>query len=87
MLRISTRVAQILVPTLTPGDIVIADNLAAHHVDGVQRLIADAGGTLRYLPPCSPDFNPIELCFAKLKTLVRAVRCRSLETLWPFLGA
>jgi transposase len=79
-------VEQILVPTLAPGDIVIADNLAAHHVDGVQHLIEGAGATLRYLPPYSPDLNPIELCFAKLKTFVRAARCRSIETLWPLLG-
>jgi transposase len=80
-------VEQILVPTLAPGDVVIADNLAAHHVEGVQQLIETVGATLRYLPPYSPDLNPIELCFAKLKTLVRAARCRSIETLWPLLGA
>ena len=68
---------QILVPTLHPGDIVIADNLGAHKV---------AGATLWYLPPYSPDLNPIELCFAKLKALVRTARCRRTETLWPFLG-
>ena len=79
-------VEQILVPTLAPGDIVIADNLAAHHVEGVQPLIEAAGATLRYLPPYSPDLNPIEQCFAKLKGLVRAARCRSIETLWPLLG-
>ena len=79
-------VAQILVPTLAPGDIVIADNLAAHHVDGIQLAIEAAGATLRYLPAYSPDLNPIELCFAKLKTLVRAARCRSIDTLWPLLG-
>ena len=54
-------VEQILVPTLQPGDIVIADNLAAHKVDGVQAAIEAAGATLRFLPPYSPDFNPIEL--------------------------
>ena len=64
-------VEQILVPTLQPGDIVIADNLAAHKVDGVRPAIEAAGATLRFLPPYSPDFNPIELCFAKLKTIVR----------------
>ena len=53
---------------------------------GVQRLIEAAGAMLRYLPPYSPDLNPIQLCFAKLKTLVRAARCRSIETLWPLLG-
>ena len=79
-------VEQILVPTLAPGDIVIADNLAAHHVDGVQHLIEVAGAPLRYLPPYSPDRNPIELCFAKLKTFVRAARCRSIDTRWPLLG-
>ena len=73
---------QILVPTLQPGDIVIADNLGAHKVAGIQA----AGATLWYLPPYSPDLNPIELCFAKLKALVRTARCRRSETLWPFLG-
>jgi transposase len=77
---------QILVPTLAVGDIVIADNLAAHHVEGVRQAIDVAGATLIYLPPYSPDLNPIELCFAKLKTFVRAARCRSIETLWPLLG-
>ena len=69
-------VEQILVPTLQPGDIVIADNLAAHKVDGVRPAIEAAGATLRFLPPYSPDFNPIELCFAKLKAIVRKARCR-----------
>ena len=77
---------QILVPTLHPGDIVIADNLGAHKVAGIQRAFQAAGATLWYLPPYSPDLNPIELCFAKLKALVRTARCRSTETLWPFLG-
>jgi transposase len=79
-------VEQVLVPTLHPRDIVVADNLPAHHVDGVRELIAAAGAQLWYLPPYSPDFNPIELCFAKLKAIVRAARCRSIETLWPLLG-
>ena len=79
-------IEQILVPTLQPGDIVIADNLGAHKVAGIQRAIEAAGATLWYLPPYSPDLNPIELCFAKLKALVRTARCRSTETLWPFLG-
>ena len=80
-------IEQILVPTLHPGDIVIADNLSAHKVAGVRQAIERVGATLCYLPPYSPDLNPIELCFAKLKALVRAARCRSTETLWPFLGA
>ena len=79
-------VEQILVPTLHVGDLVIADNLSAHKVGGVREAIAQAGATLLYLPPYSPDFNPIELCFAKLKTIVRAARCRTIETLWPLLG-
>ena len=79
-------IEQILVPTLQPGDIVIADNLGAHKVAGIRRAIQAAGATLWYLPPYSPDLNPIELCFAKLKALVRTARCRSSETLWPFLG-
>ena len=79
-------VDQILVPTLHPGDIVIADNLSAHKVAGVQHAITRAGATLWYLPPYSPDLNPIELCFAKLKAIVRAARCRTIETLWPRLG-
>ena len=79
-------VEQILVPTLQAGDIVVADNLAAHHVDGVRDAIEATGAVLWYLPPYSPDFNPIEQCFAKLKAILRAARCRSIETLWPLLG-
>ena len=60
--------------------------VAAHKVDGVRPAIEAAGATLRFLPPYSPDFNPIELCFAKLKTIVRTARCRSIDTLWPLLG-
>ena len=79
-------IEQILVPTLQPGDIVIADNLSAHKVVGVRRAIERANAALWYLPPYSPDLNPIELCFAKLKAIVRAARCRSIDTLWPLLG-
>ena len=75
---------QILVPTLRPGDIVIADNLSVHKTAGVRRAIERADATLWYLPPYSPDLNPIELCFAKLKAIVRAARCRSI--VWPLLG-
>ena len=70
-------VEQILVPTLQPGDIVIADNLPSHKVEGVRDVIEAAGAALWFLPPYSPDFNPIELCFAKLKAMFRAARCRS----------
>ena len=76
----------ILVPTLHPGNIVIADNLGGHTVAGIQRALQAAGATRWYWPPYSPDLNPIELCFAKLTALVRTARCRSTETLWPFLG-
>ena len=72
---------QILVPTLHPGDIVIADNLGAHKVAGIQRAFPAAGATLWYWPPHSPDLNPSELCVATLKALVRPARCRRTETL------
>ena len=68
-------------PTLQPGDIVIADNLSVHKIASVRRAIEQADATLWYLPPYSPDLNPIELCFAKLKAIVRAARCRSIDTL------
>ena len=84
--RFRAYIDQILVPTLHPGDIVIADNLVAHKVAGIQRAIQAAGATLWYWPPYSPARNPLELCFAKRKALVRTARCRSTETLWPFLG-
>ena len=67
-----TYVKRCLVPTLSSGDIVIMDNLPAHKVAGVRDAIAAAGATLLYLPPYSPDFNPIEMLFAKLKALLRA---------------
>ena len=76
-------VEQILVPTLQPGDIVIADNLSTHKVEGVQAAIEAVGVVPAAL---QPDFNPIELCFAKLKAILRAARCRSIDTLWPLLG-
>ena len=68
-------IEQILVPTLHLGDLVIADNLNVHKVAGVRAAIERTGATLVYLPPYSPDLNPIELCFAKLKAIVRAARC------------
>ena len=79
-------VEQVLVPTLRPGDIVILDNLNCHRVEGIAAAIHAAGATLKYLPPYSPDFNPIELLFAKLKALLRTERCRSREAIWEFLG-
>jgi len=64
-------VREFLCPTLQPGDIVILDNLSSHKVAAVREAIPATGATLRYLPPYSPDFNPIEKLFAKLKALLR----------------
>jgi transposase len=79
-------VEQFLAPTLKPGDIVVMDNLAAHKVEGVQEAIEAAGATLRYLPPYSPDLNPIEQVFAKLKALLRKAAERSVEALCDRIG-
>jgi transposase len=79
-------VRQCLVPTLTPGDIVVMDNLSSHKVAGVRDAIEAAGATVRYLPPYSPDLNPIELLFAKLKALLRKAAERDIEALWNRIG-
>jgi transposase len=70
-----------LAPTLAPGDVVILDNLPAHKVSGARAAIERAGATLLFLPPYSPDFNPIEQVFAKLKALLRKAAARTLEAL------
>lgn len=75
-------VEQILAPTLKPGDIVVLDNLGAHKVPGVREAIEATGAMLLYLPPYSPDFNPIEQLFAKLKALLRKAAERSVDALW-----
>src|ERR1700692_2252142 len=75
-------VEQVLAPTLKPGDTVILDNLSAHKVPGVLDAIDAAGAKLLYLPAYSPDFNPIEQLFAKLKALLRKAAERSVESLW-----
>jgi transposase len=75
-------VEQVLVPSLKPGDIVVMDNLSAHKVPGVRQAIEAAGARLLYLPPYSPDFNPIEQLFAKLKALLRKAGERSVAGLW-----
>lgn len=75
-------VEQVLVPTLSPGEMVILDNLGSHKIPGVEQAIQSAGASLLYLPPYSPDLNPIENFFAKLKTLLRKASKRSTETLW-----
>jgi len=72
-------VEQVLVPTLRPGDVVVLDNLAMHKQPEVQAAIEHVGARLRFLPPYSPDLNPIELVFAKLKAFVRAARPRSFD--------
>jgi len=79
-------VRQQLVPTLRAGDIVVMDNLAAHRASGVREAIETAGASLVYLPPYSPDFNPIELVFAKLKWLLRSAAERAVDRLWDLLG-
>lgn len=79
-------VEQQLVPTLSSGDIVVMDNLSSHKRDGVKAAIETAGATLRYLPPYSPDLNPIELAFSKLKTLLRKSAERTIEALWQRIG-
>ncbi len=79
-------VESFLCPTLAPGDIVIADNLGSHKVTGVRQAIEAVGATLRYLPPYSPDLNPIEKLFAKLKTLLRKAAIRTVDALWEYIG-
>lgn len=79
-------VAQVLAPTLSPGDIVILDNLPAHKGQAARRAIEEAGASLRFLPPYSPDFNPIENAFSKLKTLLRKVAARTVDDLWNAIG-
>jgi transposase len=73
-------------PTLKPGDIVICDNLSAHKVADVEAIIAAHGATLKYLPPYSPDLNPIEQVFAKIKALLRKAAERTVDQLWQTLG-
>ena len=79
-------VEQFLAPTLKPGQIVVMDNLPAHKVAGVRQAIEATGATLRLLPPYSPDLNPIEQLFAKLKALLRKAAARSVEALWARIG-
>jgi transposase len=80
-------VEQVLVPSLAPGDVVIMDNLPAHRVKGVRMAIESAAATLLYLPPYSPDFNPIEQAFAKLKALLRKAAARTVDDLWAAIAA
>ena len=82
-----TYVEQFLVPTLAPGDIVIMDNLGSHKGQAVRQAIRNCGAKLLFLPPYSPDLNPIEQVFAKLKTLLRKANERSVEATWMRIGA
>ena len=77
---------QVLVPTLNRGDVVIMDNLPARKGANVRRAIEAAGATLRYLPPYSPDFNPSENAFSKLKALLRRAAARTIDDLWTTIG-
>jgi transposase len=70
-------VEQVLAPTLKAGDIVVMDNLPAHKVKGIEELIQERGARLIYLPPYSPDLNPIEKCWSKIKTYLRAAKART----------
>jgi transposase len=79
-------IEQFLAPTLAQGDIVIMDNLASHKVAGVREAIEARGASLIYLPPYSPDLNPIEQAFAKLKALLRKAAPRTVEALWTVVG-
>ena len=79
-------VTQVLVPELAKGDIVVMDNLPAHKVVGLRDAIETAGATLLYLPPYSPDFNPIELAFSKLKAILRKAAPRTIHELWDAIA-
>lgn len=76
-----------LIPTLRPDEIVVMDNLPAHKIAAVRAAIAKAGAQFFLLPPYSPDMNPIELAFAKLKTLLRQAPERTRDGLWRRIGA
>jgi transposase len=79
-------VEQVLVPTLSPGDIVVMDNLPAHKSAGVRAAIEAVGASLHHLPPYSPDFNPIEQAFSKLEALLRKAAARTIPDLWAAIA-
>ncbi len=80
-------IEQVLVPTLRPGDVVVLDNLAVHKHPAVRAALETVGAQLRFLPPYSPDLNPIELAFAKLKALLRAARPRTFDQICGLIAA
>lgn len=75
-------VEQVLAPALRPGDVVVMDNLSSHKGEKIRRLIETRGASLEFLPPYSPDLNPIEMVFAKVKQLLRSLGCRTRDALW-----
>jgi transposase len=79
-------VAQVLVPALHPGDVVVMDNLSSHKRASVRELIGAVGARLLFLPPYSPDFNPIEKAFARLKAMLRKACERTVSGLWGLIG-
>jgi transposase len=79
-------VEQVLAPALRPGDVVVMDNLGSHKGSAIRRAIRTAGARLLFLPPYSPDLNPIEQAFAKLKTLIRKAEERTVDGLWRCIG-
>ena len=85
-LAFETYVEKVLVPELRKGDVVVMDNLTGHKGPRVRQLIEAAGASLFYLPPYSPDFNPTENAFAKLKALLRKAAERTVEGLWTTIG-
>jgi transposase len=79
-------VEQVLAPTLKPGDVVVMDNVATHKVAGIREAIEARGATLLYLPPYSPDLNPIEKAFAKIKAILRKIGARTRDALWQAIA-
>ena len=79
-------IEQMLAPALAPGDIVVMDNLPAHKPGAVRTAIEATGATLRYLPPYSPDLNPIEMAFSKFKALLKKAAARTIEDLWAAIA-
>jgi len=79
-------IRRVLLPTLRKGDVVAMDNLGSHKIPGVREAIEEAGATLVYIPPYSPDLNPIEMVFSKIKAVLRKKALRTVEALWKELG-
>lgn len=79
-------VDQVLAPTLSPGDVVVMDNLPAHKLSAVRQAIERTGAELRFLPPYSPDFNPIEMAFSKMKAFLKKVAARTVDDLWQAIA-